>query len=101
VVAPLWPAEYRWLLAFFADTPPLPGALCRGHSDIFDAPHSPVTDDDRERIRFAMHACRVCPALLACARWDEAQPRRQHATGVVAGKLHRGPDVGWKPGAAG
>ncbi len=32
------PAPLRRLLDWFADCPPLPGALCRGHSETFDPP---------------------------------------------------------------
>jgi hypothetical protein len=83
------PAEFRRLLDFFADCPKLDGALCRGFAEIWAEPHSPMTDDDRERIAFARHACAACPALLECARWVDGLPRSQKPLGVCAGVLRR------------
>jgi WhiB family transcriptional regulator, redox-sensing transcriptional regulator len=98
VAPPQWPPEFQRLLDFFADCPPLPGALCRGHADIFDAPAAwPPTDADRARIAQAKALCRRCPVLADCKAWDASLPRRQHATGVIAGHLRRNADAGWKP----
>jgi hypothetical protein len=61
MVAPPWPPEYRRLLDWLADCPPLPGALCRGHSDIFDAPTSaPYTADDRRSRNTVAASARRC-----------------------------------------
>jgi hypothetical protein len=86
------PPEWRELLeAIVAGTPVLRGALCRGFPEVFDAPPSDVVDrhDRHEQLDFARHACRVCPALLDCARWVDSLPRGTKPIGVVAGVLRQ------------
>jgi hypothetical protein len=77
------PPEWRELLeAIVAGMPRLQGALCVGLSDVFDAPDPGWDSDVRERLAFAMHCCRCCPALLDCARWVGALPRDKKPLGV-------------------
>jgi hypothetical protein len=86
------PPEWRRLLEqIVCGTPALRGALCVGYPEIFDQLVPGEDDDDRRaRLAFAKHACRCCPALLACARWVDALPTRERPPGVTAGVLRLG-----------
>ncbi|MCQ4360638.1 hypothetical protein KQR54_05685 [Mycobacterium gordonae] len=77
------------LLAELAAAPRLNGALCRGHSDLFDAAErGDDTRDTAERLAYAVRACRYCPALEPCRRWFDALPVRQRPRGVTAGLIN-------------
>lgn len=71
------------LLTLVADTPALPGALCRGRAPAWDL-------SDLPSICRAMTACDRCPALARCRDWANSQPRSQ-LSGVIAGRLYEGP----------
>jgi hypothetical protein len=61
-----------------AQSPPLPGALCRGRPDIFDA-----TDENRRTEAIAL--CQHCPELDRCRAWAAALPHNG-IHGVIAGE---------------
>lgn len=77
------------LLDSLAGIPRLPGALCRGHHDVFDPPWSEHEDktDREQRIAFALKLCRSCPALASCTQWLDSLPPKQRPHGVVAGQV--------------
>jgi hypothetical protein len=84
------PPEWRQLLeAVLSGVPRLTDPLCRGFADVFDAPSGNLNEDERERIAFAKHCCRVCPAQLPCARWVNSLPRDLKPLGVTAGVLRQ------------
>ena len=65
------PSDIAELLDDLAHVPHLPGARCRGRSDLFDATVPGVasrTEAARAR-REALRLCRARPALLACGAW--------------------------------
>ena len=71
-----------------ADTiPDLPGARCKGHTELFDRtiayPHSDrraLTDLARTQ---ALQTCACCPVLDRCREWFEALAPERPAGGVV------------------
>jgi hypothetical protein len=66
--------------AIITNTPPLPGALCRRQSVLFDA----VNDD---HARQAAELCQRCPALQQCGEWAATLKHNQRH-GVLAGQYH-------------
>lgn len=66
------------LLDALRGAPRLPGALCRGQSDLFDAA-------DHDQLIEAVQTCQRCPALTACHEWAVTL-RDNHVSGVVAGR---------------
>ena len=77
------------LLADLArDVPPLPGAACRGRSDLFD-----ISDGrHRQAVEQAQAICRdECPVLRRCEEWLASLPKHRLPTGVVAGKFVKPP----------
>lgn len=70
------------LVGTLRTVPALPGARCRGRSDLFDS------DDglDGDRTRLAAALCARCPALTACSAWADRQGENT-LDGVVAGRL--------------
>lgn len=76
------------LFAELSAVPRLEGALCRGHSALFDpADTDDDKDDTKSRLRFAIKTCHWCPALSECRSWLNSLPRRQRPRGVVAGRI--------------
>ncbi|MDH6247990.1 WhiB family transcriptional regulator [Mycobacterium sp. OTB74] len=76
------------ILTAAAHFPVLPGAACRGRSDLFD--QRPDRDPDRDRVEAqALALCRCCPALGQCREWFDALPARDRPAGVVAGQVNR------------
>ncbi|MBN7411169.1 hypothetical protein [Mycobacteroides abscessus] len=73
---------YTALAGIIAYAPRLPGALCRGKSEIFD-----VEDATDPRAQQALELCARCPALAACAAWIDGLPPTLRPAGVVAGRL--------------
>lgn len=71
------------LLGTLRAVPALPGARCRGRSELFDG----ADGLDGDRTRAAAALCQVCPALTACASWADRQPDNR-LDGVVAGRLY-------------
>ena len=67
--------------------PSLPGARCRGRSELFDepAPREPARHA-AERHAQARMLCAGCPALAACATWFDSLPARDRPRGVIAGR---------------
>ncbi len=68
--------------------PALPGAKCRGRSQLFDEqaktePHDVV----EQRHAQAKLLCTVCPAFDPCRRWLESLTPAKRPTGVVAGRV--------------
>jgi hypothetical protein len=86
------PAGYRKLLESIigANTPQLPGALCRNLPEQFD-PWLPGEDyqERRERLALDVHACRLCPCLRECRAWRDSLPADQQPIGVCGGVLRR------------
>jgi hypothetical protein len=76
VTAPPWLPLLERVLA---QSPPLPGALCRGRPELFDA-----TDDDSRAE--AVTLCWRCPELARCQAWVTGLPDSA-VSGVVAGEL--------------
>ena len=64
------------LFAALAGIPRLPGALCRGQTETFDA-----ADDDQ--LVEAIELCRRCPALAPCSAWADTLGDND-VNGVVA-----------------
>ncbi|MCV7285354.1 WhiB family transcriptional regulator [Mycolicibacterium wolinskyi] len=62
--------------AIVRGTPALPGALCRGQADLFDAQWSSTASA-------AAELCHMCPDLAPCRQWA-ATERNLH--GVIAGR---------------
>jgi WhiB family redox-sensing transcriptional regulator len=62
--------------------PALPGARCRGRSELFDA-----ESVDDERTDYAITVCNRCPALAACREWVASLPPGKRPIGVVAGRV--------------
>lgn len=77
-------ATWSSLAEALAGFPNLPGARCKGLSELFEA-------DDPEEIEFAQHICRSCPALADCRTWFDSLRPSQRPRGVVAGRLNKGP----------
>ncbi|MGV0638248.1 hypothetical protein ABVK33_10045 [Mycobacterium kansasii] len=79
------------LLSALGNIPSLPGALCRGHPEIWAEPPPPQSDPDpadtAERLSFALSACCRCPALAVCRAWYEQLPPRKRPQGVIAGRV--------------
>ncbi|GJO31562.1 hypothetical protein NJB1507_40880 [Mycobacterium marinum] len=84
------PGQLESLVGALGGIPLLAGALCRGHSDLWDELLPPNRDPDPAatalRLEFAVSACRRCPALAACAHWAASLPPGALA-GVVAGQV--------------
>ena len=77
------PPEYLALaMVIVGDSPPLPGALCRGHPDTFD-PHARM---DRRRAE-ALTLCGRCPVLGECKAWVDRLPEWRRPVGVVGGQV--------------
>lgn len=64
--------------AVLSGVPKLPGALCRGHAELFDA----RTD---EAASLAVGLCGLCPSREPCAAWAAKLPHNG-AHGVLAGE---------------
>lgn len=75
-------AQLADLVGTLRTAPVLPGARCRGRSELFDGADG--LDGDRTRLAAAL--CQVCPALTACSDWAEQQPENS-LEGVIAGRL--------------
>lgn len=69
------------LLLSLAGAPSLPGARCRGRSELFDGADGP----HGEKTRQAASLCRACPSLARCGTWANERPKR--VDGVIAGRL--------------
>jgi hypothetical protein len=62
-----------------ANTPALPRAACRGHTELFDS-------EDEHDITEAIALCKyLCPELLRCATWAAGVDPKK-LTGVIAGR---------------
>jgi hypothetical protein len=72
------------LMSAAGSTPYLDGAVCRGRHSVFDVNEHA----DPDRIEYAVHQCRGCPALTAGAAWVASLPPKQRPSGVVAGVLY-------------
>ena len=59
------------------DSPPLPGASCRGRGELFDG--------NPEYVATAVQLCQACPVFGPCGSWADRQPRHR-LSGVVAGR---------------
>ena len=66
--------------AILAGTTALPGAACTSRPNLFD--HD--TGDPKQ----AASLCNRCPAKSRCADWAATLPPG-HASGVIAGQIHR------------
>ena len=79
-----------------ADVPRLPGALCVGRPEPFDADRL----DDAATAAQALELCDRCPALSACRCWAVSQPPGR-LVGIVAGAwylpAHNGAQNGAQP----
>src|SRR4051812_23298034 len=71
--------------------PHLPGARCRGHSELFD--ERPADPDEIRLTERALAACASCPALRPCEEWLRKLEPRERPRGVVAGRIVRSKGV--------
>ena len=71
------------LFAALDGIPDLPGAVCRGHDELFD------DYDDPDATEYCVSMYKRCPALASCAHWFDSLPAPQGPFGVVAGKVRR------------
>ncbi len=70
--------------------PALPGAACRGRTELFDERHPDEPDEQwTYRSQSALRVCTTCPSLTACTRWLDALPQGQRPRGVVAGQINQ------------
>jgi WhiB family transcriptional regulator, redox-sensing transcriptional regulator len=66
--------------------PHLPGARCRGHSELFD--ERPADDPAWHAVtERALAACASCPALGPCEEWLRKLDPPERPRGVVAGRI--------------
>ena len=85
-------SDWDTMRALLAGIPALPGARCKGRSDLFErtvGEHRMTgrltkTEVDDAR-REALRVCRVCPALMACRTWLDGLGVTRRPAGVVAG----------------
>jgi hypothetical protein len=75
---PLW---VPLLESVLRQSPSLPGALCRGRAEVFDA-------DDDDEVAEAVELCQMCPELQRCQSWADTLPANS-VHGVVAGRMYR------------
>jgi len=71
------------LAAILTGSTPLPGAACTTQPEVFDLDGCNPTQ--------AATLCNRCPARSRCTDWA-ATLRPGHASGVIAGKIHRYPN---------
>ena len=81
------------LVGQLANIPDLPGARCRGRSELFDQTIIGVHGvNDTENLDYARNAalrlCAQCPALDPCRAWFAALRPTQRPVGVIAGQPH-------------
>lgn len=72
----------EFLASLAAAVPPLKGARCRAHTQLFD--NAANTRKDRD---VALAICHDCPALHRCRAWLNGLPAHQRPIGVVAGQV--------------
>lgn len=78
----------EFLASLAAACPPLPGARCRGHAELFDRTNGKSqATDTREARAAALALCQACPALHACREWVDNLPPDERPAGVVAGQI--------------
>lgn len=79
------------LLDTVHNAPDLPGALCVGRAELFDAVEDPGMVDA------AISLCLQCPAYTACREWAASLPESA-VHGVLAGRVHewRSPSQRWR-----
>ena len=78
------------LLDALSADPSLPGAVCAGRWELFDAPEPGSDPDDAAFAeRAALRLCGQCPALAGCQAWFDSLPGAQRPLGVVAGQVNR------------
>jgi hypothetical protein len=70
------------LIGSLMGIPALPGARCKGRSDIWES-------DCPELVEYAINQCRTCPSLQPCRQFVESLPRRQQPSGVTGGVCRR------------
>ncbi len=62
-------------------------AACNGSHELFEPPVPyELADDLAYRRTAALRLCHACPALDACHRWLDTQPRTRWAGWIVAGQ---------------
>lgn len=70
--------------------PALPGALCRGDWELFDATIA-QRGGNREYLAYARRAavslCQSCPALDPCRAWLDGLPATARPHAVTAGQI--------------
>jgi hypothetical protein len=91
--ATLWPPHIErptgavpLLEKIFERLPKLDGAACIGQPQLFDADRL----DQAAQAARALEVCSDCPALGACERYADAQPRSR-LLGVLAGRWYLDP----------
>ncbi|KWX19724.1 hypothetical protein AFM11_34340 [Mycolicibacterium wolinskyi] len=75
-----------------AGIPNLPGACCKGRSDLFEATiagrDGPASKTELENSRAAaLRLCAACPALAPCRAWLNGLRPTRRPLGVVAGEV--------------
>ncbi|MCG7582795.1 hypothetical protein [Mycolicibacterium sp. OfavD-34-C] len=87
--------DWNTVRPLLAGIPALPGASCKGRSDLFERTIRERRTDGRldcaELENARCEALRVCnngcPALAACRAWLDALPAMRRPRGVVAGQV--------------
>jgi len=74
------------------EVPALPGARCRGRTELFDATIHPERGGSIDDLQYARNRasdlCGACPALNRCRAWVDSLPPNQRPHGVIAGRLN-------------
>lgn len=69
--------------------PALPGARCRGRTELFDPRHDGETTETTEaRHRQAIGLCSGCRSFDPCRAWVTGLSPRARPAGVVAGRVY-------------
>lgn len=82
------------LLDSLSLAPSLPGALCAGRHELFDASieasrtGTAAAAELAQARAEALRICGGCPVLQPCRRWFDSLPKSKRPQGVCAGQLN-------------
>ncbi|BBX93114.1 hypothetical protein CQY21_21570 [Mycolicibacterium boenickei] len=80
-------SDLEGLFGALSDVPRLEGAKCVGKHELFDAREERESvEHAAERHEAAIHLCRSCLALSACAAWFDSLPKSKRPGGVTAAR---------------
>lgn len=85
------PSPVAELFADLGHFPYLPGARCRGRSDLYDrtVPDVPDRPVAAQALHEALRICRdECPCLVQCVAWFNSTDPVDRPHGVVAGRIN-------------